>query len=208
MRDCPECGEQFEPAAANQTYCTPAHAKRAEKKRARERKRAETALTRQGDYSEADIERALVTLVHYGGSPKKAAEALEEQGQPIPYSTLASWKRTHADRYLTLVEREEPRRKAIAQQVHENAADTKLSIAMEAAERTAENMRSGELNAVQVARLIQPLTTAAAIDRDKAAQLRGEATAVVRHESAKDIEQALKRMGVLVEGEAVEIESA
>lgn len=209
------CGEEFEPKTDHQRYVDDSHRKREERRRYKARKRelakVEKAVTsvpvEARSLSDAEVEKALTYLAHTGGNGKRASEALEEQeGIKVKAQTLRKWARDrHRDRYLALVQQIEPQMKVARASEHEFVADEYVGAQRKALEQLHSALDAGEVPVHKLDGLARNAAIGAGVNRDKGAQLRGEATSVVLHQSAKEIERKLRGLGIVIDGDAVEI---
>src|SRR5690606_3994233 len=207
---CPEDGTVFTPKTPNQTYCSPKCAKRAERRRYKQRKRQTEQVSKavarvpggRSQYPPEVVEIGLEALVWAGGSPKRAAESLKELGYEIKPDTLRSWKRDRPERYEALRADLEPRMKAARAEAHEALADQFADAARAALADLNKLREQDQLTPQQLISLMHNASVDAGIHRDTAAKLRGENVMVIEHRSDKEIIDKLKRMGVIIAGEA------
>jgi len=212
---CPEDGTVFTPKTPNQTYCSPKCAKRAERRRYKQRKRQTEQVSKavakvpggRSQYPPEVVEIGLEALVWAGGSPKRASESLKELGYEIKPDTLRAWKRDRPERYEALRADLEPRMKAARAEAHEALADQFADAARAALADLNKLREQDQLTPQQLISLMHNASVDAGIHRDKAAKLRGENVMVIEHRSDKEIIDKLKRMGVIIEGEAREVRS-
>lgn len=157
-------------------------------------------------YTREEVERGLIALAYANGNSRHAARMLKDTGMHIEHTVLWRWKNeNHADLYKELQERVLPDIRAAAAEKHMAQAEREIEVSREALERLAGKL--DELPARDLPGAVRNLDTGAAIHRDKAAMLRGEATVITGKEprDLKQVIRALKSKGVdFVDAEVVE----
>jgi hypothetical protein len=125
------------------------------------------------NYTDQEIERGLVALALFSGNRRRASEALKQQGLDVPDTTLRAWRdKLYPDWYAELQAKIMPRIRELAAEKHTELADlegeaARLILDRLIAER--EKIPARDLSAT-----LRNLDVGAAVNRDKAAMLRGE----------------------------------
>jgi hypothetical protein len=209
---CPECNGSFEPKRPNQVYCTPQHARRASKKRARRvsqenRKLEKVVAQKPIRYSDEDREFYLRALAYAGGNAVAAQKGLKELGYEVTKSALYAFKRDNAERYAQLRDTIGPELKSRRAEAHEALADKLTDLSDDLIGQLHEAIQAGALKPHQLPGTLRDATVASGIHRDKAAKLRGEELKVVQRLNPDEIINQLKRIApqLFIEGEATEI---
>lgn len=224
---CEECGEEFEPRAPNQKFCSPQHTRRANKRKQRavqkaakeRRDKAKAAIDvlaeviprggrdSQTKYDPEERDFYLRALALAGGSPTAAQRGLAELGFEVPKHALQDFKRNYADRYGQIREQVAPELKAQRAEAHEALADKLTDVVDLAVDRLQEALENGELKPHQLSGTMRDAVVSAGINRDKAAKLRGEEVKLVHYRSPDEILMQLKKIApaMVIEGEAKEI---
>jgi hypothetical protein len=152
-------------------------------------------------YDSETVERGLAELALWERNARAASRSLERQGIGIPHQTLAYWKARHAER---LAEIEATKMPAIRQRMAEDAEHSAIRLAQlqrDLTEQLAE--KRDDLSAKETASALQQVTTAKAIDVDKASLLRGMPTEITGHRRTDDeIYAELRKLGFVVDGTA------
>lgn len=162
----------------------------------------------QRSYTLEEVETGLVELAIWHGNVRQAERTLTERGLRIPFTTLQTWKTSHAERLAEL-------QAQIVPKVRAKLAEQYEVIGMRAAELTLDSMdRLGdelkEIPARDLAAAIRNLSTTGAIGIDKASLLRGLPTEIRQTDSAEDILKRLqqKHPSMFVDSTAEEIPTA
>lgn len=143
------------------------------------------------------VERGLVALALCSGSSRRAARLLAEQGLSLGESTLRNWRdNLYPERYWELQRDVLPKLRARAAEQHSELAELEGEAGRKLLERlTAEY---GAIPARDLPGAIRNLDVGAAVNRDKAAMLRGEnPETTMPTRSMSEIVSALKAKGVV-----------
>lgn len=155
-------------------------------------------------YSETDREEGLHAIALHGGSYKKAAKYLEDQGNPISENTLKGFRRNHPERYYEITKNVAPliREKLAAKA--ESAAIELGDLEIKAMKKLEESLKSMEPQ--HVSQAMKNIITSKAIQIDKANVLRGMPSEIKEHRNPDDIFKAIgHKLGMTIEGSAEEI---
>jgi len=157
-------------------------------------------------YTERDISDALTALAVFNGSAASAERELKEQGLTVvPARTISRWRREKADLYFELQAR-------VRDNIWGEIGDRWRRVAEEAADATltmverahqADDPKEADL----YARTARNLATAGGISNDKGRVIDGQpiTAPVVPERDEAEIIAKLKRLGVVIEGEAKEV---
>jgi HPt (histidine-containing phosphotransfer) domain-containing protein len=157
-------------------------------------------------YTPEQVRLGLLTLLRFS-SPQRASEFLtSEYNLEVSPSLLTKWRRqVHVELYHDLA--------AEYHQIFEKAgaaeAEDVVRRATELEQRLMDKIEENldALPARDLANALRNVSTTKGINLERiASPLRGRATGIIQHQSAKEIEQRLLERGVLVEGEAVDAE--
>ncbi len=150
-----------------------------------------------------EIDVGLTAIALASGSLDRARRMLADQGIEVSRHTLHNWRYVyHVDRYERIRAEVIPKLKAEEAELRTALATYQVEQALRAAELVAERVESMDDKSLLDA--LNKFNVGSGIQADKIAQLRGEPTSIIRHESVSEIERGLKRLGVVIEGEAVE----
>ena len=150
----------------------------------------------------------LMALALYGGQASPAARALKEQGRPIPRKTLADWRERYPADYLEA-------RRIVREQVVARTSDLWRHTVQDAAEAVLEATAAARqaiangdsTEARKWSGTSRDMAVVGGIGDDKAARSDGiPEIRVVEHRSDTEIIRKLKALGVVIEGEAEEIQ--
>ena len=164
--ETPEPSEAVPAVPAEASSDTPAHTQP-----------GETGLRKKGGrsskYSDTEIEQGLVALALYSGNRRRAHEALKRQGLSIPETTLHRWGDSqHSDWYARVQLKVMPRVREYAAEKHFELADLEGEAARKLLTRLVDEYEKIPAHALPGS--IKSLDIGAAVNRDKAAMLRGE----------------------------------
>lgn len=151
-------------------------------------------------FTREQIERALMAVAYANGSCTHASRELAEQGFDLNPKTLWSWKENlHRDLYKEMQEECLPKIRNDAAERHMEHADAAQAVKLEAIAILKGKLH--ELPPRDLPGAIRNLGVTAAVDRDKARDLRGEATLVTGTDkrNLKDVLRALKGKGLNVD---------
>lgn len=140
-------------------------------------------------YAIDEIHSALLTLAFHNGNTRRASEKLG-----IPRETLRGWKTKKAEQYEAIRAELLPRVAAEAAEKHSALADAEMEVSHQILARLRENV--GELPARDLPGALRNTDTGAAINRDKAAQLREMTTEKVEMPDINATLRALQSAGV------------
>ncbi len=147
-------------------------------------------------YTDEQQTRGLLALVACAGSASAAAQALEQQGHPIPVSTLRTWTATRRDELDGLRDRYAPQ---LEEEIVRQLRDLALyapRVQRKAIELAEERLDAGkDINPAQTA---ASLAKVAANATDKLLALTGRPTQITEHRSVEEITRGLVAAGVLV----------
>lgn len=161
-------------------------------------------LTAPNQWSDTDIELALRTMALTGGSPTKTAALMEQEGRPIPATTLTTWRdTTHAVRYENIVDQ-------VRGEISKRVANRAMHIAGEAAqveaglvERAGDTIR--ELDAKDLTKAALNMAQLKKQNVETARVLREQPTQIVATQDVGDALARLQALGVLnVEAQEIE----
>lgn len=156
-------------------------------------------------FTSDEIERGLAALVMADGNASRAAKDLAAAGGiRIAQRTLSEWKTTKADQLEDVRARLVPQLEEMRAQRLEALATTAAEVTNQALERMRETM--GELSVKEIPGAARNAATVLGITTEKAQLLRQRPTAVVQHDHSAAL-RFLKRKGLIVEGEAIEVEA-
>lgn len=159
---------------------------------------------RRSRYTEAERERGLVALALFSGNYRRAAKALAADGLKIPPNTLYTWPQWFPEEYERVRTEVMPRIRAELAERHTELAQANVQVeseALELARKRMDGMEDRDLIA-----LASKAAISSGVHTQRGSELRGEATTVVEHRSAKDIMKRLKDLGIdFIEGEAEEV---
>jgi hypothetical protein len=147
-------------------------------------------------YTDQEVERGLVALALCSGQRRRASKLLAKQGLKISDGALRYWKEhAHEDWYWEIQARIMPRVRAIAAEKHSELAELEGEASRQLLDRLM--TEADEIPARDLPGAVRNLDVAAAVNRDKAAMLRGEPTEIVEHQrDALQILRQLKEMGM------------
>lgn len=160
-------------------------------------------------YTEAHVDLALRLLALNGGKVKPTVQMLEEEGVPVAYATLRSWRHHVFPRRYWQIRHE------LGKDISEEVAGRSLERALQADEAAQQYIETAveKLPAVPPAHLAKSalaLTQAASTSIEKAQLLRERPTEIVETRSVPELFADLERLGVLkdqsIEAEVVEEE--
>jgi hypothetical protein len=156
-------------------------------------KRARTKPGRPS-YTDAEVERGLLAVADASGNTRIAAAFLAEDGLTIDDSTLWRWSRkSHAKRYERIRAEVLPKVRAQAADQHMDLAKMQMDVTRRLTERLAREV--DEVPARDLPGGIRNLSTAAAVETDKAQLLGGEPTIRIER-SADQVLRALAARGM------------
>ena len=145
-------------------------------------------------YTDREIERGLVALALFSGNRRRASKALDQQGLSIPDSTLRDWRETYSGWYAEVQAKTMPRIRELAAEQHSDLAQLEGGAARKLLDRLIAEYQ--EIPARDLPGAIRNLDVGAAVNRDKAAMLRGENTDTpTPMRSVSEIILALKAKG-------------
>ena len=160
-------------------------------------------------YTDQEIDQSLFALALASGNSRRASAMLKERGQKVPHTTLDTWKhRTHPERYERIQADTLPKVRARLADEMEALAQDQIDLEAEITKRLRE--RLGEIPDRDLSGSLRNVAVAKGINMDKTAPIRGEPTQIIGSpvERAEDALAALRRHGLLVEAEAVEVEGS
>lgn len=140
-------------------------------------------------YTIDEIHAGLLAVAYHNGNTRKAGEQVD-----IPYRTLAGWKKKKAEQYEAIRAELLPRVAAEAAEKHSALADAEMEVSHQILARLRENV--GELPARDLPGALRNTDTGAAINRDKAAQLREMTTEKAEMPDINATLRALQSAGV------------
>jgi hypothetical protein len=160
-------------------------------------------------FNREETERALICVAHNNGNTKKAAEQLREEGFSINSGTLYSWTRKspeHMRLYYELQEECLPAIRQKAAERHMEAAESTMDLAAEARQRLKQELP--KIAARDLPGALRNIDTSTAIHRDKARDLRGEASLVTATDKRdlKTVLRSLKGKGLAKAEEVIDAE--
>jgi hypothetical protein len=123
-------------------------------------------------YTDQEIERGLVALALFSGNRRRASEALDQQGLSIPDSTLRDWRETYSGWYTEVQRKTMPQIRELAAEQHSDLAQLEGGAARKLLDRLIAKYQ--DIPARDLPGAIRNLDVSAAVNRDKAAMLRGE----------------------------------
>lgn len=159
-------------------------------------------MPRKTDYTAEDVERALLALAFANGNASAANRSLEQQGHPVPVSTIQLWGEREAERYAKI-------RDDLVPRIHANLAQDSEDLARKALHAAANTIDDYEtareeknLKAANaLSSMARNIATVSGISLDKVAPLRQRPSQIIEHRTP---EQNMKRLAVLVPGLIVE----
>lgn len=157
-------------------------------------------------YTEPEIQRALVTVAACSGNTRQASKLLSKDGLRISHQNLHRWSRSkHVGQYEAIRGRLLPQIQEWAAEQHRALAEREMEVSAKMLDRL-----SREVDAIPARDLpgaIRNVDTGAGIHRDKAQLLAGQPTIRIER-SASEILRALQGKGVAVDAEVVDEEPA
>ena len=153
----------------------------------------------QPSYGDEQIELALIAVAYSNGNTRKASGELKSAGLKIPHKTLWRWSREqHVQRYEQVRTKVLPPLRARAAENFRDIAARQASAAAKMTDRLEKEV--DQIDAKDLPKGVQAVTTAAAISVDKAEKLDDQPTQIIQH-SPSDILRALKGKGLEIDGE-------
>lgn len=161
----------------------------------------------QRHYTPAEVDKALSVVIIEGGNSLRAAEVLEEEGIPVPASTLREWRTgKHRERYLELAAELQPE---IEKYVAASALDylqRSESVKGDLLDLLKEQVDAKEVK--DPASAISKLSVSQGIGIDTVLKIQGRPTQHIAHSSVDESLAALKRLGIVTDSTAEEIPEA
>jgi hypothetical protein len=154
------------------------------------------------------IDQGLIYLARAYGKARKASRLMAEDGLvPIPASTLDHWKKVaHPERYERLRAEWEKRRDMDAAERMDALRNRAIEVEEDILEKTAEKL--DKIDARDLPNAFKNLAIGSGILQDKSDGLKGKPAHVVEHRySVAEIDAALAKLGVTVDGAAVGAEA-
>ena len=172
-----------------------------------------------GHWDAAAVEKGLTVLALCSGNTRKAARELEKAGSRIPRTTLRMWAtETHAADYSRIEAQVLPTVYGNIAAECEDIARSMVTAERELLERVSDT--AGELKPAEAAGALRNLSTAKAINLDKAGVIRGRPTEIREDRTMVEVLRSLERFpGIVkvrtelvdadaaIDGEAVDDES-
>lgn len=156
---------------------------------------------KQTDYTDEQVERALIAVALNNGSVAPAQKQLTADGLRIPYGTLHRWPQRYHERYQRIQNETLPRVKAELAEIHTQIARKQATLADELADDL--RAKKAELPPREISNAMRNASVSAGVHTDKAALLRNEPTHVTETRTYVEVTSKLERLG-LIEGEATE----
>ena len=150
-------------------------------------------------YTDAEIEAALTAVALCSGNTRRAAGLLEESEDActVPRGTLENWIRyKHTHRYEQITEEILPTVYAEIAQKSEDLAARMVKAEEALMDRV--NEKAGELKGHEAASALRNVSTAKAINIDKASIIRGRPTEIREERTMADVARSLERFKGIV----------
>ncbi len=137
----------------------------------------------------------MVALALYSGNRRRASKALADQGFPVPASTLQDWQQRAPDTYAKVKRNLMPQIRELAAEQHSELAQLEGEAGRLLLGRLMAQYH--EIPARDLPGAVRNLDVGAAVNRDKAAMLRGENTDTpTPTRSLSEILRALQAKGI------------
>jgi hypothetical protein len=141
---------------------------------------------RRGDYSDAEVEKALIALAMCSGNASRASRELEGVGFKISRTTLSTWKQSHAERYRELQEKIQPEINAEIAETSEALVRRITGVEWQAIEKIEEELPS--MTGTQAATALQRLTWSKGVNADKSRTYRDLPIEIRRTDAAGTVD--------------------
>jgi hypothetical protein len=152
------------------------------------------------------LERGLVVLVMAGGSAQRASEILEEQGHPVPRSTLQRWKTQYQERYAELHAAHIAELETLVlQEVRE--ATLKAGILQDAVlSQLLDRVRAGEVETKDLTNILKAAGITLGINVEKMLLMTNRPTAITEKRDVAELLDSIRRkVPGLIVGDAEDI---
>lgn len=157
-------------------------------------------------FEPTEIRQALTILCLTGGS-ERAAERCAEQGIPVAGRTLRRWRESdHRELFLEIASSLQP-------EIEKAVVASTLDYLQRSEELKGDllGLLKEQIDAKEVkdpAKAAQHLSVSQGIGIDTVLKVQGRPTQLIQHSSVDDSVATLKRLGIVVDGEAEEISEA
>jgi hypothetical protein len=145
-------------------------------------------------FSREELERALICVALNNGNTQKSAEQLAKEGIHVSKDSLWAWTRKNPETmrlYFELQEECLPEIRQKAAERHMEAAESTMDLAAEARQRLKQELP--KIAARDLPGALRNIDTSTAIHRDKARDLRGEASLVTATDK-RDLQTVLRSL--------------
>lgn len=138
-------------------------------------------ITPRKTYSQEEITRGLLAVAFWSGNTRKASDFLGEDGLEIPAKTLWNWSnKQHVEEYEQVRTKVLPKVREKAAEEHMALAEIQMEVAAEATE--ALRGKVDQIKPRDLSTTVRNMSTAAAIETDKAQLLGGQPTVRIQRD--------------------------